>query len=112
MATRTALTASSGLAESGTTPSLGQLWQVPTFVLGVVALVAAWLTHPLGHEHPLRQLEHDLTTARHLLSRPDGDAETAATHAQRALDIATRSFPEQAGEAAYLLGTAHLRLAE
>src|SRR5262249_57093779 len=49
--------------------------------------------------------------ARQLLARPDGDAEAALKLAQRALDAAG-AFPERAGEAALLAGSAHIRLAE
>jgi tetratricopeptide (TPR) repeat protein len=87
------------------------LWQAPVFVAGIAALAAVGLARPLAAHDPQRHLARDLAGARHLLNRPDGDAEEAAALAGRALAAAQR-FPDRIGEAAFLLGTAHLRLAE
>src|SRR5262245_46082162 len=110
MATSTATTGTGGPAppaESAAQP----LWQAPVFVLGVVALVGVWLGRPWWGPGPGRLVGRDLAQARQLLARPDGDAEAALKLAQRALDAA-EAFPERAGEAALLAGSAHIRLAE
>jgi tetratricopeptide (TPR) repeat protein len=79
--------------------------------MGVVALTVVLLTRPLGAESTARQLDHDLAAVRHQLSRAEGDGATTVTLATRAVEVA-REFPDRAGEAEYLLGSAHLRLAE
>jgi tetratricopeptide (TPR) repeat protein len=97
------------------TPGAGvaarQLWQVPVFVAGVVALFGSLLARPLACGNPGRQLERDLDAARALVARPDGDAEEALRLARRAV-AAARQAPGRAGEANFLLGCAHVRLAE
>ncbi|MFO0926060.1 MAG: tetratricopeptide repeat protein [Gemmataceae bacterium] len=93
-------------------PAMPQaLWQAPVFVLGLAALVGVWFARPLWPDSPARALDRDLGTVRQLLARSDGDPEQAISIAHRALEACAR-FPERAGEAQLLLGTAHLRLAE
>jgi TolA-binding protein len=87
------------------------LWQAPVFVLGVAALLAAWLARPLWPDCAAHRARGDLDEARQLLARPDGDAELALKHATAAQDACAR-LPELAGEAAYLAGWAYDRLAE
>src|SRR5262245_23564958 len=87
------------------------LWSAPVFVVGVAALVAAWYCRPLWSVPPAKQLARDLEAVRQLLSRHDGDVEQALKLALRALD-ASAVLPERTGEAALLVGTAHIRLAE
>jgi tetratricopeptide (TPR) repeat protein len=89
-----------------------QLWQVPVFVAGAVALLGAALARPLACGGPGRQLEHDLAAARALVARPDGDAEEALRLARRGLEAARQAPPGRAGEALFLVGWAHVRLAE
>jgi tetratricopeptide (TPR) repeat protein len=81
------------------------------FVLGVGALLAVWLARPIWPDAPERRLERDLRAVRQFLSRSDGDGQQALRLAQRALEL-TEEFPNRAGEANLLVGTAHLRLAE
>ncbi|MFO0844825.1 MAG: tetratricopeptide repeat protein [Gemmataceae bacterium] len=87
------------------------LWQAPVFVLGVAALVAAWLGRPLWPDCAAGRARADLDAARQLLARPDGDAELALKHATAAQDACAR-LPEGCGEAAYLAGSAYIRQAE
>src|SRR5262245_17385603 len=88
-------------------PERPGLWQVPAFVVGVGALVAVCLCRPLWTDRPERRVDRDLAAARHLLARADGDAEQALRLATRARDAAEQ-VPDRAGEAALLLGSAHL----
>jgi tetratricopeptide (TPR) repeat protein len=111
MAHKSTPTATAPAPQSPPTRSGRPLWQAPLFVLGVGALAAVWFGRPLWPDTPQRRLQRDLKTARHLLSRSDGDPEQARRLAQRALDASDQS-PGEAGEAALLLGTAHIRLAE
>src|SRR3954454_13977260 len=87
------------------------LWQVPVFVLGVAALAGVWFGRQYITPSPTVLLRRDLVAARHILARADGDAEQALKLAHRALEMAEK-VPDRAGEAALVVGTAHLRLAE
>jgi len=87
------------------------LWQAPLFVLGIAALIAVWFGRPLFPDNPARNLERDLASVREMLAMPNGDIEKALKLAHHALDK-TAIAPELAGEAALLVGTAHMRLAE
>jgi tetratricopeptide (TPR) repeat protein len=98
-------------ARSTGAPSLGLLWQVPVFLLGMTALLWLWFVHPWAGEDPDRQITRDLEAARHVLAQPDGDWEAAVALARRAVE-ASRQFPARTGEAHLVLGLSHLRLAE
>jgi tetratricopeptide (TPR) repeat protein len=86
------------------------LWQVPVFIAGVAALACAWVAHAPVDSGP-RQVARQLAKARQLLSRPDGDAESAAVAAQHALDE-MGADGDRIGEASFLLGTARMRQAD
>jgi tetratricopeptide (TPR) repeat protein len=94
-------------------PPARPLWQAPVFVLGVAALVAMAVVRPFAPVGPGQRLSRDLARAREILSRPDGDAKEALELALVALDPEKADrFPERTAEAALLVGTAHIRLAE
>src|SRR5688572_21279279 len=81
------------------------LWPAPVFVLGVAALVSVCLCRPFLPDQKGR-IHRDLSAAREQLSRPDGDL-------QHALDLAKEALASGGGgEAAFLAGSAHVRLAE
>src|SRR5438132_6739667 len=87
------------------------LWQAPVFVLGALALLAVWFSRPLFPENLERRLDRQLGNVRQLLARADGDLEQAHRLADRAARLADQVGDRQ-GEAALLLGTVHIRLAE
>jgi TolA-binding protein len=90
---------------------LRQLWQVPVFFLGVVAILTACLTRGLIAPDPVHQLHQHLAEARRLLERDANDPDGALRHAQLAVD--NLAFDQgQAAEAFFLLGSAYLRIAE
>jgi hypothetical protein len=92
------------------TPPLGQLWQVPTFLLGLLAFAAACVAHPPWHAvHPSY---HDpaLDDLRELLKRPDFDGDRALKLGAEAVHQA--GTPAESAEARYLLGSAYIVLAE
>lgn len=91
--------------------SLGRLWQVPVFFVGVAALVVVCLTCGLVAPDPVRQLHHELAEARRLLDRDANDPDGALRHAQQAVDNIVYD-QGRAAEAFFLLGSAHLRLAD
>lgn len=92
-------------------PGRGQLWQAPAFFAGLLILVVVCLVRPTRQGATGLQAERDLAAARQLLDQPDGDAARALALAGRVLDQMDR-YPQRAGEAHYLLGSAHLRLAD
>jgi tetratricopeptide (TPR) repeat protein len=91
-------------------PSPGQLWQVPLFLAGLLALGAAWATRPLWYDPEARQFEREMATARHLLEDPVASVNGVPALLVDALNRINR-FPKHAGEAHFLLGSAYLRLA-
>jgi outer membrane protein assembly factor BamD (BamD/ComL family)/TolA-binding protein len=91
--------------------SLRQLWQVPVFFVGLAAIVVACLTRGLVAPDPVRQLHNHLSEARRLLERDANDPDAALQHAQQAVDTLPTD-PSRAAEAYFLLGSAHLRVAD
>ncbi len=91
--------------------SLRRLWQVPVFFVGVVAVLTTYLTRSLIVPDPVHQLYHDLAEARRLLERDANDAHGALRYAQQAVDNLVYD-QGRAAEAFFLLGSAHLRIAD
>ena len=91
--------------------SLRQLWQVPVFFVGVVAVLTVCLTRGLVTPDPARQLHNDLAEARSLLERDANDYESALQHAKQA--VHNLMYDQgRAAEAFFLLGSVHLRIAD
>jgi tetratricopeptide (TPR) repeat protein len=88
-----------------------QLWQVPTFVAGVLALVALHFARPAWLGHFTEQTDQSLNAARRLLQQPDCPLDRMEQVLQRPLELANRA-PFQAGDAHFLLGSAYLKHAE
>ncbi len=91
--------------------SFRQIWQIPAFVAGLLALVGVWGTRPLWYDPDAWQFQRDLIAARRLTDDRHGSAQTAVLHATNALTHLDR-FPKRAGEVHFLLGSAYLRLAD
>jgi tetratricopeptide (TPR) repeat protein len=87
------------------------LWQAPLFVLGVGALAAVLVCRPVCPVCRSMRIDRDLDAARHLLARPDGDADEALKRARQALE-ASEQVPERAAQAALTVADCHIRLAE
>jgi tetratricopeptide (TPR) repeat protein len=112
MATVKAATPSPPALVAGASPRPGRpLWQAPVFVLGVGAFLAVWLSRPLFPDNQARRLDRQLNSARQLLERADGDLDEAQRLTERARKLAAH-LEDREGEAALLLGTVHIRLAE
>jgi tetratricopeptide (TPR) repeat protein len=92
------------------TPPLRQLWQVPTFLLGLLALGAVCAARPLWHESGPCGESPALAELRELIARPDFDADRALKVGAEAVQGA-RTPPARA-EAHYLLGSVYVALAE
>ncbi len=91
--------------------SLRAMWQVPVFLVGVAAVVAVILTRGLVAPDPVRKLHHQLSETRHMLHERDSDAEDTLHRAQQAVENLMYD-PVRAPEAFFLLGSAHIRMAE
>ncbi|MBY0525022.1 MAG: tetratricopeptide repeat protein [Gemmataceae bacterium] len=93
------------------THTFRQLWQVPTFFVGLLALVIVGSAHPLWSHGGTRHLARSLAEARAELEGPRSNPERVLHLASDALRQATPGSA-QAGEAHFLIGSAHLRRAE
>ncbi|MHB1427035.1 MAG: tetratricopeptide repeat protein, partial [Gemmataceae bacterium] len=91
--------------------SLRRLWHVPVFFVGVTAFVVVCLMRGMVPPDPVRQLHHELAEARRLLDRDANDPSAALQHAQQAVENLTYD-QGRAAEAYFLLGSAHLRMAD
>lgn len=105
-----------GFTASPSTPAppvatLGQLWQVPLFLLGLVALAAVWLARPLWYDPEIAHLRSDLARARSLLQEPHAALHGLTVLLNESLSHIDR-LPDRAGETHFLLGSTYLRLAE
>jgi tetratricopeptide (TPR) repeat protein len=86
--------------------ALGQLWQVPTFFAGLLAVLALAASNPWRHPSPASEFEETLTTLRRgLEGSQDGD--TLVGVADKAL-IQLPQFEQRAAEVHFLAGSAYL----
>jgi tetratricopeptide (TPR) repeat protein len=92
-------------------PPLRHLWQVPTFVVGLLAFITVATAHPLWSHSPSRLVAHSLAAARQELDAAHPNIEQALRLAEEALAGAAPAS-RQAAEAHFLIGTAYLRSAE
>lgn len=90
--------------------SVRQLWQVPVFLLGVLALAGFVLARSLWLDPAAAAARSVLAEARRILNHPDGDVARAMDLARSYLDRAGPEAPH-AGEAHFLIGSALLRTA-
>jgi tetratricopeptide (TPR) repeat protein len=107
----TPATPSNPRADGSPSFSVRQMWQVPVFFVGLVAVVTACLTRGLVAPDPVRQLHHDLAEARRLLHHHAGDPDGALRYARQAVDNLMYD-PTRSAEAFFLLGSAQLHVAE
>jgi tetratricopeptide (TPR) repeat protein len=90
----------------------GQLWQVPTFIIGLLALVLVGAAGPLLPKPMDNKLESDLDTIRAALEKPGVPADDIVTLAETCVSHLGQQPDLIAGTAHYLLGTVYLRLAQ
>jgi tetratricopeptide (TPR) repeat protein len=95
--------------EASREPSLGELWQVPTFLAGVIALAGTLLAYFWLPDSPATILRRDLRQAEELLAA--GDHVAALDIARRSLD-AIDAAPRLQGEFCLIRGSALLLRAE
>ncbi len=112
MTTNAATSAGSTNGVLGRAPrQVGQLWQVPVFLAGILALAIVATVSPLAQQPDVNPLQRDMDRLRQVLQKPgplpaniNSLADDVAGHASRQ--------PERAGEAHYLFGRFYLRQAE
>jgi hypothetical protein len=98
-------------AHSTTPPAARHLWQVPAFLLGAAAFAAVIALRPHIKADTVAAAEHQLRDARKYLEQTPIDLASALERADTVLAHADR-FPHLAGQAHFLAGSAHLRLAD
>ncbi|HEY1375879.1 MAG TPA: tetratricopeptide repeat protein [Gemmataceae bacterium] len=97
-------------ARSTPAPAARHLWQVPAFLAGVAAVIAAVAARAHFADSPGAAEAH-LRDARKALDQSPPDPTAAVRLAGRVLAVADR-YPQLAGEAHFVAGSAHLRLAD
>jgi tetratricopeptide (TPR) repeat protein len=112
MARESALTAAPELSflRRPTRP-LSQLWQLPMFLAGVVAILVVALGRPLWRNAEQRIVDRSLTTLSRALDQGPAELRAAIEQVEQNLDRFER-VPARRGEAHFLLGQANVRLAE
>ncbi|HEX5271697.1 MAG TPA: tetratricopeptide repeat protein, partial [Gemmataceae bacterium] len=91
-------------------PPLRQLWQVPTFLLGLVAFAAVCAACPPWRLHRTDRANPALSELRDLLAQPDFDRDHALKLGAEAVHRA--NTPAASSEARFLLGSVYVALAE
>ena len=92
-------------------PRRRNYWQLPLFVLGVTAAIAAWRTFPPQPDNPADLFQKDLGALKQAVDRKPVDP-GHLVEAARKVDTAFEQFPGEANQANFLLGSAHGFLAE
>jgi tetratricopeptide (TPR) repeat protein len=98
------------LGRAGRAP--GQLWQVPTFFAGLLAVLAVAAGAAFRHPPASAQFEREAAALREALKQPRASPEELLPVAERLLTRAQEQFPRRAPEAHFLLGLVHARLAD
>jgi tetratricopeptide (TPR) repeat protein len=98
-------------ARSTTPPAARHLWQVPALILGVAAVIAVLTVRPNSSANTASAAEHQLRDARRALDQSPPAAAAALQRVDSVLAMADH-YPQLAGEAHFLAGSAHLRLAD
>lgn len=109
MATTTSRT-STTLGERDAVAPLRRLWQVPTFLLGLLAVIGVALARPLWHVAAPLGLEDELTALRKAVEEPSADLPAVAARLDKLLEKGDQA-PEILGETHYLLGSLLVRQA-
>lgn len=90
---------------------LSQLWQAPTFLLGVLAFIGVAVSAPWRPTPQAREFEQLLTTLRTGLEQKESDVDRLATAADEAR-LRVADHPRRAFEAHYLIGSTYWRQAQ
>src|SRR4051794_15430589 len=87
-----------------------QLWQVPVFFAGVLAVAVVALLGPSGQGGGQQSVERDLAALRRGLAQANPDLDRLLPLADGLL-TRSQDFPNLAGEIHFLVGTASMRQA-
>jgi tetratricopeptide (TPR) repeat protein len=90
--------------------SPGQLWQVPTFFLGLLAFIAAFVTAPSREDHTLLDFTAELAALRQGLE-PDQEKPAVVVAWAENLLAKMAQHPRTAAEIRFLAGSAYFRQA-
>jgi tetratricopeptide (TPR) repeat protein len=109
----TTTTARSALWTEPATPgvALRHLWQVPMFLVGVLALAGVCVARPTWREGDSRQFERDVAKVRKFGDQGNLDLAGALGLVDNLLARA-EALPDRAGELYFLVGSCHIRAAE
>jgi len=92
-------------------PRRKNYWQLPLFVLGAIAAIAAWRAFPSQPDNPADRFQKDLVALKQALDRKPIDAVTLA-EATAKVEGNYERYPADANQSRFLLGSAHGFLAE
>lgn len=92
--------------------TLGQLWQVPTFFLGLLALALVAATSPMRRDYSHQEFDDGLEQLRQALKQPSARMSEHLPLAEDLLNRAAGFSPRKAGQAHFLAGWLCQRLAE
>jgi TolA-binding protein len=90
--------------------TLGQLWQVPMFCIGLFAVAFVAVSAPLRQDPLSREFDENLNQLRQVLNQKREKAQTHLAMVEKLLERAVR-YPSKAGEVHYLAGMLYARLA-
>jgi tetratricopeptide (TPR) repeat protein len=111
MSEHTIATAENSLPPFEPGRAFGQLWQVPTFLLGVLALLFVAANSRLLRESASAQFRAELAQLRQTLDAKEGKLNPWLEKCPRLLAEAER-YRALSGEAYFLMGSLHWRLSE
>jgi hypothetical protein len=100
-----------GALHGSTRTPLRQLWQVPVFLAGLVALAGVCIARPTWQEGDLRQMLRDMDKARQVLEHRRAVPGELSLLVER-LGEQTSRHPEKAGEIHFLVGSLFVYMAE
>jgi tetratricopeptide (TPR) repeat protein len=92
--------------------SSSQLWQVPTFFLGLLAFIAAFVTAPSRQNNAVPLLQQELVRLRQGLEPDQEKPANLVAHAENLLAHLSEFPARQAGEVHFLAGSAYFRQAQ
>src|SRR5579859_573330 len=91
--------------------TLGQLWQVPTFALGLAAFLFVAATAPLRQDNAIRDFENDLEQLRLAIGNKQEKIQDSVALVESVLQRLNPNS-RKAGQVYFLAGSVYKRLAE
>jgi tetratricopeptide (TPR) repeat protein len=91
-------------------PASRNLWQLPTFLLGIAALVGVWYGRPYWQQTPAQRYERDLNSLRQALEKSPLDIGQVQTLLRKVHGVDPPANQER--QAAFVIGSAIAAVAE